>query len=573
MRTPKALLKFAAKALLNAAGGGIAGDLLVEVLPEVAQDIWAWWSQNRAEGERRAEVEALAQAPEADVREAVTAVVREVAADQPAPVRQALATQLSRLPAAIRASLQRPDDPGGTTVPPEQPLQNADDLLTLLSAGRLGSVAAPEEAARATADRPAPADGTSPVRITLKVTAGPHKGESFAFVGHDTFLVGRSQRAHFQLPMKDKYFSRIHFMVEVNPPSCRLLDMGSRNGTYVNGQKVEKVDLHDGDQIRAGHTILRVAVAGRVPPPLPVPDPAPAAKAAPTIKPVPSPAEPAESLPQPIQGYRMLRELGRGGMGVVYLAERSADGSKVALKTIIPANAGSKGQVERFLREARILQQLDHPHIVAFREMGESNRLLYFAMDFVPGTDAGRLVKTSGPLPVGRAVSLVCQMLDALAYAHSKRFVHRDIKPANLLVATDGGRDVARLADFGLARVYQASQLSGLTMTGDVGGTVAFMAPEQITNYREVKPPVDQYAAAASLYNLLTGKYVFDLPGNPQQRLLMILQDEPVPLCERRPDLPRELGEVVHQALVKEPGERFGSVNEFRKALLPFRKA
>jgi eukaryotic-like serine/threonine-protein kinase len=559
MQTPKALLKFAAKALLNAAGGGIAGDLIVEVLPEVAQDIWEWWSRNRAEGERRAEVEALAQAQAADVREAVTAVVREVAADQPAAVRQALTTQLSRLPSAIRASLQRPDDPGGTTVPPDQPLQNADDLLTLLSAGRRGSGAAAGEAVRAIAERPSP-DGTSPVRITLKVTAGPHKGESFAFVGHDTFLVGRSQRAHFQLPMKDKYFSRIHFMVEVNPPSCRLMDMGSRNGTYVNGQKVEKVDLQDGDQIRAGHTILRVTVAGSMPPPAP---------AAPTIK--AAPAEPADSLPQPIQGYRILRELGRGGMGVVYLAERSADGAKVALKTIIPAVSGSRAQVERFLREARTLQQLDHPHIVAFREMGESNRRLYFAMDFVPGPDAGRLVKTSGPLPVGRAVGLACQMLDALAFAHGQRFVHRDIKPANLLLATDGGRDVARLADFGLARVYQASQLSGLTMTGDVGGTVAFMAPEQITNYREVKPPADQYAAAASLYNLLTGKYVFDLPANPQQRLLMILQDEPVPVRERRPDLPGELAGVIHRALAKEPGDRFGGAGEFRKALLPFR--
>src|SRR5262249_46261880 len=142
----------------------------------------------------------------------------------------------------------------------------------------------------------------------------------------------------------------------------------------------------------------------------------------------------------------------------------------------------------------------------------------------------------------------------------------------NLLVATDSGRDVARLADFGLARVYQASQLSGLTMTGDLGGTVAFMAPEQITNYREVKPPVDQYAAAASLYNLLTGKYVFDLPGNPQQGLLMTRQDEPVPIRQRRPDLPGELAEVIHQALAKEPGDRFASAREFRQALLPFRK-
>src|SRR5437762_5293940 len=98
------------------------------------------------------------------------------------------------------------------------------------------------------------------MRVTLKVTEGPHKGLEFNFGRHDTFLVGRSRHAHFQLPVKDKYFSRIHFMMEVNPPQCRLIDMGSHNGTFVNGEKVLAVDLKDTDQIRAGHTVLRVKV-------------------------------------------------------------------------------------------------------------------------------------------------------------------------------------------------------------------------------------------------------------------------------------------------------------------------
>src|SRR5436189_104546 len=139
-------------------------------------------------------------------------------------------------------------------------------------------------------------------------------------------------------------------------------------------------------------------------------------------------------------------------------------------------------------------RELRHPHIVGFRDMGEVGGQLYFAMEFVRGSDAHRLLKTHTLLPIGRAVGLVCQLLEALEYAHAKGFVHRDIKPANLLVEEAGGREVPKLADFGLARVYQTSQLSGLTMMGDVGGTVAFMAPEQITHYREAKPPVDQYA-------------------------------------------------------------------------------
>src|SRR5215831_2384944 len=113
------------------------------------------------------------------------------------------------------------------------------------------------------------------MRITLQVTDGPHKGRTFTFQGHDTFLVGRSKRAHLRLPAKDMYFSRVHFLVEVNPPSCRLMDMGSRNGTHVNGQRVETIDLKDGDQIRAGHTVFRLTLAGD-PVPVPAAGPAPA---------------------------------------------------------------------------------------------------------------------------------------------------------------------------------------------------------------------------------------------------------------------------------------------------------
>src|SRR5436305_7393039 len=115
-------------------------------------------------------------------------------------------------------------------------------------------------------------------------------------------------------------------------------------------------------------------------------------------------------------------------------------------------------------------------------------------MDFVAGSDAAQLLKHHhGPLPVVRAVDLVCQLLQALDYAHAKGFVHRDIKPANLLVTRDGPRETVKVADFGLARVYQSSPLSGLTMKGDRAGTIPFMAPEQIISLREARPPVDYY--------------------------------------------------------------------------------
>ncbi len=438
------------------------------------------------------------------------------------------------------------------------------------------------------------------MRITLTVTEGPHQGQVFTFDGHDTFLVGRSKRAHFRLPSKDRYFSRIHFLVEVNPPHCRLMDMSSSNGTYVNGHRVERTDLHDGDAIRAGQTVLQVAVAAGVSAPgrsenHPVHPAAPAPPAPSSPEPSLPPALPAEcagcgapltesddlslcpacqgesrTLRQAVAGYHLVRELGRGAMGLVYLAVRRADFRPVALKTIIPAAGGTDSQVQRFLREANILRELDHPNIVAFRDMGESDGLLYFAMDYVRGQDAFHLLKKQGPLDVRRAAGLIVQLLDALAFAHGRGFVHRDIKPSNLLVTEQDGVERLMVADFGLAKVYQASNLSGLTMTGDVGGTIPFMAPEQITEYRTARPPVDQYSAAASLYNLLTGAYVYNFPGSFQEQLLTILNESPVPIRKRRPDLPEALAAVVQRGLAREPAARFSDAGAMRDALRKF---
>ena len=480
------------------------------------------------------------------------------------------------------------------------------------------------------------------MRITLTVTEGPHQGQVFVFDGHDTFLVGRSKRAHFRLPSKDRYFSRVHFLVEVNPPHCRLMDMSSSNGTHVNGERVERTDLHNGDVIRAGQTVLKVSVSvdaptatrrddhAAIPPtlnppahtvqgvvgrsgghavvkPLGLPavsgsgghavlqpsTPSPGSTAPSTAKgPVPNqcaacgaalPPKPTNDLSlcpvceqqsetqrQTITGYHLVRELGRGSMGLVYLCVRRADNRPVAVKTIIPAAAGTEAQVQRFLREANVLRNLEHPNIVAFRDMGKSGDMLYFAMDYVRGQDAHKILKKQArPFEVRRAAALGCQLLDALAYAHSNDIVHRDIKPSNLMI-TDDSPERLMVADFGLAKVYQASNLSGLTMTGDVGGTIPFMAPEQITEYRLARPPVDQYSAAASLYNMLTGAYVYDFPPSFQNQLLTILNETPLPIRKRRPDLPEALATIIDRALRREPADRFPDAAAMRDALRKF---
>jgi eukaryotic-like serine/threonine-protein kinase len=447
---------------------------------------------------------------------------------------------------------------------------------------------------------PGTAEYQGHMRITLTVTAGPHKGKAFSFAGHDTFLVGRSKRAHFQLATDDRFFSRIHFLVEANPPQCRILDMDSRNHTYVNQQRVAHADLKNGDQIQAGHTLIRVSLDEMqfaTPTEIFIPDPVQPAghrdalpptsppdrfvclicgerrdASAPLTGGVPPPCDECRrqmaELTQFIPGLQLVRELGSGAMGVVFLAMREVDGLPVAVKTIKPAVAGTARQIQRFLREAEILRALRHPSIVAFSEIGDAAGELYFAMDYVPGRNAGQIVKEEGPMEVSRAVRLMSPVLDALAFAHSEGFVHRDLKPANILVTGEGSTETAKLADFGLARLYHSSHLSGLTLTGEVGGTIAYMAPEQIINFREVKPAADQYSAAATLYNLLTGFSVFDFPENKQGAFLMILHDDPVPIRKRRPELPPDLADVIHRALEKEPGDRFADAKAMRKALL-----
>jgi serine/threonine-protein kinase len=448
------------------------------------------------------------------------------------------------------------------------------------------------------------------MNLVLKVVAGPHQGKSFTFEDHDVFVVGRSPDVHFPLP-NDPYFSRNHFLIELNPPLCRITDLKSRNGTEVNGQVITKpTDLRQGDRIRGGNTELEVvlgtveldsyrtvsaAIVPSIPPSIA------AANATLTANPaVPGPftgkealspegkgdisatqerdhtpgqwKEPPSTFGTPIiPGYRMFQRLGEGGMGVVYRAERDGDGKSVAIKTILPAVAGDTMTVARFLREAEILKRLQHPNIVAFTDMGQAGKVLYFAMEYIPGLCIRQLCRNqAGPFPVGRAVRLICQVLEGLAHAHRQGFVHRDIKPANVLVSGTEEPEQAKLADFGLARAYQSSSLSGLTLSGATCGTPQFMPPEQVLDFRSVKPAADQYSTAATLYQLLTGQSVHSGAKDLSALLSQILNEDVKPIRSFRPELPLPLAAAIDRALQRRVEARFPDVEAFRQALLPF---
>ena len=409
--------------------------------------------------------------------------------------------------------------------------------------------------------------------VLLEAIVGPHRGRRFVFRQHDSFIVGRAECAHFQFPLKDSHFSRVHFLVEVNPPYCRLVDLCSLNGTKVNGQRVDWIDLRDGDLIECGVTVIRVSIhTPEYDLPLTVDlarqdEPHAVRKSQGTDGRLFETE--ARDLPPHIPGYELMAQMGRGGMGVVHRAQRLADGVQVAIKVIRSACMPSDYEVRRFLREAQILCALRHPNIVAFHQFGRSNDLFYIVMDFVPGCDAARLVKRCGPMAIGRAVRIICQALEALQYAHEEGFVHRDVKPNNLLISGDESAEVCQLADFGLGRVYHTTRMSGLTLMGDIGGTLPFMAPEQITNFHDAKPAADQYGAAATLYYLCTQQCMFaDDPSSDGRHIARnILLGDPVPIEQRRADIPSALGRMIHKALAKKPEDRFANGAEFRAAL------
>lgn len=283
----------------------------------------------------------------------------------------------------------------------------------------------------------------------------------------------------------------------------------------------------------------------------------------------------AGGAPRPLlapPGYRLLRELGRGGMGVVYEALHETTDRRMAVKMIIPAVAVAELAMQMFLREASVLSQLAHRHIVRFRELGLANGQVFLAMDYVETVDPRQLLAR---WPAAQRVrvycAIACQVMSALEHTHQLGLVHRDIKPTNILVARAGKKLEAKLADFGLAKSYETAGMSGLTQEGEVRGTLAFMAPEQFLDSLYVKPAADLYAVGATLYYYLSGRFPYQFTSIHELRAVLQTH-QPTPLGRYCPDLPAGLSDVIQCAIAKEPSARFATAAEMRRALLRFAK-
>ena len=264
-------------------------------------------------------------------------------------------------------------------------------------------------------------------------------------------------------------------------------------------------------------------------------------------------------------GFRILRQLGSGGMGEVYLAQHPRLPRQEALKVLPRALSADAVFRERFSREADLAAKLYHPHIVGVHDRGEFDEQLWISMDFIDGTDAARLLEHYHPygMPLPEVLEIVGAVADALDYAHANAMLHRDVKPANILLTRpERGRRRILLADFGIAR--SLTEVSRLTQTNMAIGTVNYVAPEQLTD-ASVDGRADQYGLAATTYHLLTGTVPFD-HSNPAVVISSHLTAPPPSLAERRPDL-AALDHVLAAGMAKDPADRFRSCEAFVRAL------
>ncbi len=275
-------------------------------------------------------------------------------------------------------------------------------------------------------------------------------------------------------------------------------------------------------------------------------------------------AESARQLGQ----YRLVRKLGSGGMGEVYLAEHAMLRRPCAVKLIRPERAGDGSALARFEREANAAAALAHPNAVHIYDYGRAaDGTFYCVMEYLPGVTLEELVSRHGALPPGRAVFLLRQLCSVLSAAHRRGLVHRDVKPGNAMVRDRGGQaDFVTLLDFGLALDRTAGASARVTQSGLIVGTPAFMAPEQASALPDPGPLSDLYSLGAVAYFLLTGRPPFDR-GTPLRTLAAVLSEEPEAVRKTVPEVPADLERVVLRCLAKDPADRFGSADAVDAAL------
>jgi hypothetical protein len=466
-------------------------------------------------------------------------------------------------------------------------------------------------------------------KVVLRVVKGPPAQQVLTFDERTSCIVGRASDCSPQLPNDEahKVVSRHHCLLDINPPDIRVRDFGSLNGTFVNGTKIgqreshqrpedaagaafPEHDLRHGDELGIGNTVFRVEVehgagesaspgestrcahCGRdVSPEVGQGRQGAVLCAACRARPEDLARDAAQSLNRPRGAarepsgltYSIVRELGRGAMGAVYLARCDQTGEQVALKVMLPQVAADERATAMFLREVENTRALSHPNVVRLLDAGCHQGTFFYTLEYCDSGSVDALMeRRGGRLSVDEALFLVLQALKGLEYAHEaempyvllqdgsygkgRGLVHRDLKPENLFLSGSGAGRLTKIGDYGLAKAFDAAGLSGQTRSGAAAGTPVFMPRQQVINFRFAKPEVDVWAMAATLYCMLTGAVPRDFPRgrDPWQ---VVLQSDPVPIRHRSPNIPHRLAEVIDHALRDRPEIGYKTASEFRRGL------
>jgi hypothetical protein len=446
-----------------------------------------------------------------------------------------------------------------------------------------------------------------PSRIFLIVTAGSLPRSQYVFDERTTCLLGRDEDCDPRVPDDEMHrgISRLHCLLDINPPQIRIRDLGSKFGTFVNDTKIgqrqreedrgkalfPERDLNDGDVVclcdpRDGNPVIfRVAVHHEASAAGATERPALDADRMGIARRLLDAARTGRPDLRAIAGYTIERPLGEGSASAVYLARHEQSGDWVALKIMLPRAAATEQAIARFLREADNTRALRHRHIVVLRDAGCCDGVFFFTLDYCEsGSVAGLMAEQGGTLAVEDAFDILLQALLALEYAHraevpvrladgttitSAGLVHRDLSPDNLLLTGKGPSRMVKIADFGLAHAFDQAGLSGLSRTGTTAGKPAFLPRQQVVNFKYAKPEVDVWALAACFYFMVTGESPRDFPED-RDPWRIVLDCPAVPIRQRPLGrrVAADLAGVIDHALTERPAIGFATAGEFRRALL-----
>ena len=267
--------------------------------------------------------------------------------------------------------------------------------------------------------------------------------------------------------------------------------------------------------------------------------------------------------PTIIAGFEILNKVGQGGMGAVFRARQISMDRIVALKILPKKMAADPACKERFLREARVSAKLNHVNLINGIECGESGGYTFFAMEFVEGQTALQLLKASGRIPFEQAISILRQISEALAYAHSKQLIHRDVKPENIMVAPSG---TAKLCDLGLARSMEKTEDASITLAGQAVGTPYYISPEQARGEKNLDARTDIYSLGATFYHIFSGRPMFEAPTSAAV-MVKHLTDTAPSLTDVCPEIPVEYAMILSKMMAKAPTDRYSDIAQLQRDL------